>query len=75
MSDCCLLGDLEVPAARAALDRGVDSSAAPAAAAATAAPKLLTRIFVDESGDLIVTDLWQDLRKDLLSSERGFCEA
>lgn len=34
----------------------------------------LTRIYVEANGDVVVTDLWEELRSSLLSPERGFHE-
>lgn len=43
---------------------------------ATAKPKILTRIFVTETGDIVVTDLWDDVKKVLgpsFQEESTFC--
>jgi hypothetical protein len=38
------------------------------------AAKILTRIYVTESGDVVVTDLWESLEKHLVS-ETGFSKS
>ncbi len=37
-------------------------------------PRLVTRIFITETGDVVVTDLWEEVREAILTEEKGFCE-
>jgi|GEM_PF-3762098 len=37
----------------------------PAALSTTEKPRILSRIYVTEDGDLVITDLWETLEKDL----------
>ncbi len=37
------------------------------------APEVLSRIYVDEVGDIVVTDLWEELQT-LLVEKGDFCE-
>ena len=38
--------------------------------------KILTRIFIKEDGDLLVTDMWEEIHKDLIQESGGsFSEA
>jgi hypothetical protein len=36
--------------------------------------KVLTRIYIESDGNVVVTDLWEDLRTKLLNATKGFTD-